>query len=357
MIDVEIWNNQLKEEEARAAYNAVMDRCVSDGKIVKQMEEKIAELLGMPYVIAVPNGTASLVLALMGIGIKPGDEVIVPDITFIATANAAKALGAVVIVADTQKDVPVISEENVLRLVTEKTKAVIPVHINGHIACTKGLKEKLNKKGIFVIDDACQAFMSGNAGDYAGNSADIACYSLGITKMAASGQGGFLTTKNEELYHQMKKIKTQGLDSVFVRKDYQTVGLNFKMSDILAAIGLVQLGKIKEKMEHLWAIYNQYFQELNNISGFAFIPRQTYELPWMTYILCENRDTVKLQMEKNGIVVRELGDCLHRASYLEPRDSYINSEKFEKQILALPGGPDQLYENITKVCNVLKKGW
>ncbi len=356
MTKVEIWNNQFGEEEARAAYQAVMDRCVSDGKIVRQMEDKIAELLNVPYVIAVPNGTASLLLALMAAGIGPGDEVIVPDITFIATANAAKALGARVVVADTEEQVPVIDEESVMRLITEKTKAVIPVHVNGHIAGTKKLREKLREKGIVVIDDACQAFLSGSKGDYAGNSADIACYSMGITKMAASGQGGFVTTKNEELYRRMKKMKTQGLDSVCVRKNYEIPGLNFKMSDILASIGIVQLSKIKDKIEHMWDIYHQYYQELRGISGIEFIPRQQNELPWMTYILCEDRNEVKDYLEQNGISVREIGDCLHRAAYLEARDSYRHSGKFEQQILVLPSGPDQPMENIIKVCSTLKKG-
>ena len=356
MIEVEIWNNQLGEEEARAAYQAVVERCVSDGRIVKQMETKIAELLDIPFVIAAPNGTASILLALMAAGICPGDEVIVPDITFIATANAAKALGAVVVVADTEKDVPVISEESVMRLITDRTRAVIPVHINGHIACTKKLSAKLHEKGIFIIDDACQAFMSGSPGDYAGNNADMACYSTGITKMVASGQGGFVTTRNESLYLKMKKLKTQGLDSVFVRKDYKVAGLNLKMSDILASIALIQLDKIKSKMEHMWEIYNQYVQELNEVDGIQFIPRQENELPWMTYIMCKNRSEIKRIMEENGLVVREIGDCLHRASYLEARDKYKHSGKFEEQILALPSGPDQPMENVLKVCKILKEG-
>lgn len=206
-MEVDIWNNQLEEEEARAAYQAVMDRCVSDGKIVKQMEEKNAELLEIPYVVAMPNGSSTLLLALMAAGIQPGYEVIVPDITFIATANAAKVLGAVVVIADTEEYAPIIAEENVLKLVTARTKAVIPVHINGYMACTERLRAKLNARGIYVIDDACQAFMSGSKGNYAGNGADIACYSMGISKMAASGQGGFVTTNSEELYRRMKKLK------------------------------------------------------------------------------------------------------------------------------------------------------
>lgn len=356
MVEVDIWNNQLEEAEAHAAYQAVLDRCVSDGRIVKQMEEKISELLEIPYTVATPSGSSALLLALMAAGVQPGDEVIVPDITFIATANAAKVLGATVVIADTEENVPVIAEESVMKLITEKTRAVIPVHINGHVACTEKLRAKLNARGIYVIDDACQAFMSGKKGNYAGNSADIACYSMGISKMAASGQGGFVTTHNEELYRRMRKIKTQGLESVCVRKNYEMLGFNFKMSDVLAAIGLIQLGKVRDKMEHIWEVYNLYWKELNSIEGISFIPRKENELPWMTYILCENRTEYKIRAEERGIVVREIGDCLHRAPYLEARDEYRHSGKFEKQILVLPSGPNQPLENIRKVCRVLKEG-
>lgn len=354
MVQVDIWNNKLGEAEAKAAYQAIMDRCVSDGYIVKQMEEKIAELLDVPYVIAVPNGTSALLLSLMAVGVGAGDEVIVPDITFIATANAAKVLGATVVVADTEKDVPVISEDSVMRLVTEKTKVVIPVHINGHLACTESLKQKLRNKGIFIIDDACQAFMSGRKGEYAGNHADIACYSMGISKTVACGQGGFVTTHNEKLYQYMKKLKTQGLDSVCVRKNYQFAGLNFKMSDILAAVGLVQLGKIENKMDHLWNVYKLYYQELSEEKNIEFIPRAAHELPWMTYILCNNRTEMITKLEEEGIVVREIGECIHCAGYLEARDHYTNSVKFERQILVLPSGPDQPLDHIRKVCKSLK---
>ena len=355
-MEIDIWNNQLNKEEANAAFQAVMDRCVSDGRIVKQLEEKIGRALGIPYVIAVPSGSMALLLSLIAIGVKPGDEVIVPDITFIATANAAKVLGAKVVVADTEENVPVIGEGSIMPLINEKTKAIIPVHINGHIACTQSLKKKLYGTGIFIIDDACQAFMSGSEGSYAGNYADIACYSMGISKMAASGQGGFVTTRNEGLYRRMKKIKTQGLESVCDRKDYKMLGFNFKMSDVLAAIGVVQLGKVNDKMAHMWDIYHLYYRELASVEGIRFIPRREDELPWMTYVLCEERDIALQKMKDKGIVGREIGECLHRASYLEARGVYPHSTKFEKQILVLPSGPDQPLENIRKVCEVLKGG-
>lgn len=140
-----------------------------------------------------------------------------------------------------------------------------------------------------------------------------------------------------------------------MRKNYEMLGLNFKMSDVLAAIGLVQLEKVKDKMAHIWEVYNLYWQELNKVEGISFIPRKDKELPWMTYILCENRNKYMIHMKEKGIVVREIGDCLHRAPYLETRDEYYHSVKFEQQILVLPSGPNQPLENVRKVCQALKE--
>lgn len=170
---IECWNNEITEKEARVVYEAILNRNISEGKIVAELEVKLKNLLEIPYVLATPNGTSALALAFMAAGVKPGDEVIVPDITFIATANAAKFLGANVVVADTMSDKPLINYENVMRLITEKTKVVVPVDISGRRACTKKLKEALKERKIMVVEDACQAFLSGGQGNYIGKDADI----------------------------------------------------------------------------------------------------------------------------------------------------------------------------------------
>ena len=156
------WNIELDEKEAQAVYSSIMTRHLSEGEYVAELEKEIATFLGRKHVICTPSGTCALLLAMMGIGIKPGDEVIVPDLTFIATAHAPKLLGAKVVLADTREDLPLIDTKCALDLITSKTKAIIPVHLNGRRADTKELRSALAGTGIHVIDDACQAFGSGS---------------------------------------------------------------------------------------------------------------------------------------------------------------------------------------------------
>lgn len=131
MMKIHTWNISLGEREAQAAYDSIMGRNLSEGVKVKEFEERLAAFLGRKYAICVPNGSSAVLLAMMGIGIEPGDEVIIPDFTFIATGHAPKLLGADVILADTKEDVPLLDVEHVMDLITPKTKAIIPVHLNG----------------------------------------------------------------------------------------------------------------------------------------------------------------------------------------------------------------------------------
>ena len=134
---INTWNISLGEREAQAAYDSIIERNLSEGVKVKELEKRLAAFLGRKYAICVPNGSSAVLLAMMGIGIRPGDEVIIPDFTFIATGHAPKLLGANVVLADTKQDVPLLDVERALELITSKTKAIVTVHLNGRRADTK----------------------------------------------------------------------------------------------------------------------------------------------------------------------------------------------------------------------------
>ncbi len=343
---ISAWNISLGEDEARAAYESVMNRNLSEGIKVKELEERLASFLGKKYAICVPNGSSAVLLAMMGIGIKPGDEVIIPDFTFIATGHAPKLLGADVILADVKEDIPVLDIEKVLELITPKTKAIIPVHLNGRRAETKRLKEALKDTGIYVVDDACQAFASGKKGDYAGCDADIACYSFAVTKIMTTGQGGFVTTDEDELYLRMKRLKMQGMDNIFESNDYQLAGFNLKYTDILASIGLVQLGKIPEKVKNSKRHYGLYKKALEESKNIRMIPTKEDEIVYTPDILVKDSKRIREYLEDKMIQVRPAGACLHRANYFIQRSKYKNAEFFERHLLYMPGGPDQPEKNI-----------
>lgn len=351
---INAWNISLGEKEARAAYDSIMEKNLSEGVRVKELENKLAKFLGRKYAICVPNGSSALLLAMMGIGLRPGDEAIVPDFTFIATGHAPKLLGAEVILADTERDVPVLDVDKALELITPKTKVIIPAHLNGRRADTKKLKEKLKGTGIYVVDDSCQAFASGTPGNYAGADADIACYSFAVTKIMTTAQGGFVATDNEELYARMKKLKTQGMDNVFESNIYSLAGFNLKYTDILASIGLEQFKKINEKIEASKRNYGLYREAVQDMPDIKMIPTAPDEVVYTPDIICNDSFAIRKYLEGKEIQVRPAGACLHKADYFTVRTGCDNAQYFEEHMLYMPGGPDQPVENIREVIRLLQ---
>lgn len=351
---IQVWNNLIQQDELKNFCKSVNSGYIMEGPVLRKFEQKLSELLDSPYVIGTTSGSAALALALMGIGIKPGDEVIVPDLTFIATANAACLLGAEVVLAPTEKERPIIDLNAIDSLVTKKTKAIITVDLNGRISWSKELKDRYEKLGIYIICDACQALMSGNEDGKAGTYADIGCFSFGITKTLSTINGGMVVTKNEKLYEKMKLIKTQGMKSVFEGDSYYYPGFNFKLPDVLASIGLGQLERLDKKIEHMQTIDEMYRNELNNIEGINFIPQKQHEFLWMTDIVCKDRDKVRNLLNENGVISRPLGVPLHTAPYLNVKADYTDAVELQKKMLFLPSGPDQPFENVEKVIRILK---
>lgn len=352
---IPVWSNYIQREELNYFHKSIDDRHIMEGPVLREFEQRLSELLDVPYVIGTTSGSAALALALMGIGIKPGDEVIVPDLTFIATANAACLLGAEVVLAPTEKERPILDLDSVEKLITDKTKAIIAVDLNGRISWSRELKERYGKEGIYVIDDACQAFMSEDGTAKLGTQADIGCFSFGITKTVSTVNGGMVVTKNKELYEKMKTLKTQGMYSVFEGDAYYYPGFNFKLPDVLASIGLGQLDRLDDKLEHMRIIDEMYRSELKDVEGIEFIPKQSGEFAWMTDVVCRDRDKVREILKKNGIISRPLGVPLHTAPYLKEKADYANAVELQKRMLSLPSGPDQSYKNVEKVIKILKE--
>ncbi len=352
---IPVWNNEVQEKEMQNFREAIAGRNIMEGIVLEEFERQIKELLKVDYVVGVSSGSAALALAFMGIGIKPGDEIIVPDLTFIATANAGKLLGATVVVAPVQEDNLLLDLDKIDAYITYKTKAIVTVDLNGRIACGKKLREKYGSRGIYIIDDACQAFMScGKDGMPAGSHVDIACYSFGITKMVTTIMGGLVATNNREIYEKIKIMKTQGMPSVFEGNEYAYPGFNFKLPDVLAAIGLGQLERLDEKMKRMREIDQMYREELSQLNCISFLDREKGELPWMTDILCEEKDKLRNILLRNEISSRPLGSPIHNAYYLQHKGNYTCSNKMREKMLYVPSGPDQDIKNVEKVISVIK---
>lgn len=359
------WEITLGQEEISGITNAIRNRCISMGKLTEEFESSIAGLLHVPYVVCVTSGTSALMVALMAAGVKPGDNVIVPDRTFIATAHAAMILGAKVRLVDSKSGKPVIDERLIEQKINKRTRAIIPVHINGHAADMGEIGNIGNKYGIPVIEDACQAFHSSSNGKYLGTLSRFGCFSLGLAKLVTTGQGGFIVCHNEEDYHTLKRIRNQGVFDVFRETNSGMVSGNFKFTDIQASIGLAQLSKIKEKLEHQTAVYTRYQEGLKGVNCLKGIDVNIHagEIPLRPEFLCTERDRFITEINKFGINVVAHTHSLSELTYMDSRGAYPNSKNFHRNALIFPCGPNQPIGNIEKTIEAVKqishkfKGW
>ena len=349
---IQAWENKISKDALRRISECVDKKCVTEGDGLRLFEKEIAKTIGIKYVIGTTSGTAAIALALMGIGIKCGDEIIVPDMTFIATANAAHMVGATVIAAPVEKKRPVLDIDRIDEYVTDKTKAIITVDLNGRYAWSRELKKKYSKRGIYIIDDACQAFLSCNK--KAGTEADIGCFSFGITKTVTTINGGAVVTNDQELYEKMRIMKTQGMRSVFDGDEYCYPGFNFKLMDVLAVVGIEQLGLVDDKIKHMNIIDDMYRKGIDR-KWISFFEKPENEFSWMTDIITDKRDTLREILLKEEIVSRPMALPLHCAKYINGKWEYSSSDYYHEKVLFLPCGPDQPLENIEKVIEIINK--
>ena len=351
------WRVDFGEAAARAAFDAVEGRFMTLGPITRQFEERMAYLLGVPHVIATSSGTAALTLALLEAGIGPGDEVIVPDRTWIATAHAVLLLGATPVFADVEADRPVLDVEAFKAAAGPRTRAVLPVHLNGRAVDMPALRREAEQRGILVIEDACQALFSrSQEGGYLGCHSRCGCFSLSIGKAISSGQGGFVTTHDGEIARRLVMARTHGTSDITMAH-WEMPGGNFRMWDLPAAIALTQLDLLEKRTADLHRVYQRYQQALRRFAFLELLPVRTElgELP--LYVECMSRERARIveHLAAAGIQARPYYANLDTAPQFSRRAgvSYARSQKYADECFVLPCGPDRGDDEIDRVIEVL----
>ena len=351
------WRTSFGDAEIERVVQSMRNRKISQGSVTKEFEKNLSDFLEVKHVIAVSNGSSAILIALMAVGIQPGDEVIIPNRTWIATAHAVHLLGAKVILVDTEEDRPIIDASLIEEKISSKTKAIIPVHMNGRSCDMSKIKEIANKNNLFVIEDAAQAIASRNSYGYLGTQSDVGCFSLSVAKTISTGQGGFAVTDNDVLASKIRAIRTQGVENVKEPKEWPMPGFNFRFSDIYASIGIEQLKKLPERIKYLRNIYEVYDRNLKD-SVFKIIPvdLNSGEIPVYIEYLVDNREVWIEKLFDNGIETRTFYPAINAASYLvKTKERYINSELYSKNGIYLPSGPDQSLSSIRKTIKTIKK--
>lgn len=330
------------------------------GKFVDTFEKRFSDFLGIKKAVAVQSGTAAIHISLYELGIRTGDEVIVPALTFVATANPVVYLGAKPVFVDVNPDTWNIDVEKIEKKITEKTKAIIPVHLYGNPADMEGIEWIAKRYGLYVIEDATESLGAKFKGRYTGTIGDLGCFSFNGNKLITTGGGGMVVGNNTEKLEHIKFLINQARDR---SKGYYhpEIGFNYRMTNIEAALGLAQMEKINIFLEKKKRFNQIYKEELKNLKFISF--QEEYEGAesswWLTAVVI-NRDInityLQKELKKRGIQTRRIFTPLVEfPMYKESRDKYPVSYRIYDKGLCLPSSTLNSEDDIFYVTKIIKE--
>lgn len=357
---IPVYQPSLKGNEKKYVNQCLDTSWISSkGDFVDQFESRFAEYVGVSYAATVSNGTVALHLALMALEIGELDEVIVPTFTYIASVNAIAYTGAKPIFVDCDLETWQVSIADIKKKITEKTKAIMVVHLYGHPCEMKEIVELANKYNIKIIEDCAEAFGSKYYGNHVGTFGDIATFSFYGNKTITTGEGGMVVTNNKELFDKAIHLRGQGL-----AKDrtywHDTIGYNYRMTNICAAIGLAQIEQADQFIAKKIILANWYRNLLEDTPiVFHQETENTIHSYWMCSILVPEagqRDELRSFLETAGIETRPLFFPIHTMPmYLEANIKYENSEHISARGLNLPSWPELSKTQVEFICRKIKE--
>lgn len=335
------WTTEL---EARYAAEAAQFGWYGRYKeFVDRFETGMAAYVGVRHGHATPHGTHALHLALAALGIGPGDEVIVPEITWVASANAVLYLGAKVVVVDVEASTWCIDPDAVERAITPATRAIMPVHAYGNPCDMDRLGDIASKHGLFVVEDACPAVGSTYHGRMCGSFGDAAAHSYQGSKLLVTGEGGMMLTNGDALSERAAKLASQGRDDAEGTFWCSELGFQYSMSNVAAAVGLAQLERVEELVAAKRRIFQWYADRLADVPGVTMIwerdgCRSNYSYPSCAFSedLPATRDDVRRALSGAGIDTRPVFPRISRFPHLTDADTPV-AARVERTGLNLPG--------------------
>jgi len=348
-----------------AAEKVFMDQALSadfpnEGRLTALFEKKIAGLLGVKHAVAVTSGTAAIFLALKALKIGRGDEVIVPDATFIATANAVDMCGATPVLVDIDPATMCMSPDAFERVITRRTKAVIPVHVSGRAGHIESIARIAKKKGIYIVEDAAEALVSKCRGGYLGAIGEFGCFSFSPHKIITTGQGGIVVTNSDKMNISLRELKDQGRPKRGTGGDdiHNVIGYNFKFTDLQAAVGLGQLTYLSSRLKRMKEIYLRYVKNLEGIDGINLLCFNTDqgESPQWVDAIVDRRDAMDKYLMARGIECRRYWFPIHtQLPYKMSDKKFPNSVRSSPKALWLPSNFMMSDSDIDMVCSFIKR--
>lgn len=326
------------------------------GPFVDRFEAAIADYCGVEHAIACANGTVALHLALLACGVRPGDEVIVPSLTYVATANSVRYCGAEPVFADCEPDSWNISAATVEPLITPRTRAIVPVHLYGLPVDMGPLRTLAGSRGIKLVEDAAEALGASHDGQMAGSFGDVATLSFYANKIMTTGEGGMALTNDPEMAARMRLLRGQGMDPNR-RYWFPVIGYNYRITNLQCAIGLAQFERIEQHLATRRSLDSAYRAALADIPGLSFQKADRGSSCWMANVLFPDEDArvnATARLYEKGIETRPVFPPVHRLPpYEDLQADCPISDHIAARGLSLPSGPHVTDEHVGRIAAIL----
>lgn len=357
---IPIYQPSLGADEERHVLAALRSGWISSlGQYITRFEQAFAEFCGVAHGVSVCNGTVALHLALHALGIGPGDEVIVPALTFVASANTVHYTGATPVFADVDPQTWTIDPAEIERLISPRTKAIMPVHLYGHPANMDAINRLAEAHHLWVVEDAAEAHGAAINNRRTGSLGGIAAFSFYANKIITTGEGGLLTTNDAALAERCRMLRDHGMPPDR-RYWHPEIGFNYRMTNLQAAVGVAQMARIDEFIQRKRQIAQQYNRALASLPGLTLpveLPAYT-NVYWMYSILVDEaypltRDDLILALRERGIDSRPF---FHPLDTLPP---YYRATpcpvalRLSQQGINLPSAPSLTDEQVAYICATL----
>ncbi len=352
----------INSEEGNYIKKVLSKKYLTENKETEKFEKNIKKKFLSSNAICVSNWTNGIFLALKAMDIKKGDEVIVPNLTFIATVTPIIWAGATPVLCDVDEKNYNLDLEKITRLISKKTKCIIPVHLYGHCCDLDKLIKIAKSKKIIILEDAAQAIGAKFKKKYLGTLGDFGGFSFYGNKIITTGEGGVLLFKKKKFYKKLYSLKNHGRDKKGIFK-HQNIGYNFMFTEMQAAVGNVQLKKINKIIKKKKKIFNFYKKNFENIKEISFIEKIPGNEPvhWFTNITTKKKNSLKKYLKKNRVQTRDFflpisnQPCFKKNKYIKNiKEKFPASEKLYKYGLSLPSSYTLTNKDLNYIANKIK---
>jgi dTDP-4-amino-4,6-dideoxygalactose transaminase len=367
---VEFYRHALNEDDIQAVNGVLRSIFLTTGPAAAAFEQKFSQYIGLAQTVSLNSCTAALHLALLGLGVGPGDEVIVPAMTFIASATPVWHVGARPVLVDVEPHTGLMDVAQVEAAITPRTKAIIPVHLYGALADMAALSTLARKHGLLIVEDCAHCIEGSRDGIRPGQLADAACFSFYATKNLTCGEGGALATNNADLAKAIYSLRQHGMSrgaadrytGTYQHWDMTSLGWKYNLSDILAVLLVGQLDRLDAQLQRRLSLGKAYDSQLRGAPGLDIPtrPGQSACHLYTVWVPGARRDRILHELQKNGIGVAVNYRAIHTLTYFREKLGYAPEQfpaalEIGQRTISLPLYPALKEEEVAYVCRTLRE--